>query len=196
MASNFKSAWDSNDGPIPGENFTSNTKNYPWHRTPEIKDLDDAIDLVIKRVVSDKKKSMGLITLIEMGMPIATATDIIVTQGISSGKWTPDFAILLAGPVARIIEMMAKGAGIKDYVRGWEEDDRVPTKTFFDVQSKKNRSVPDAELLEAKRQAIKAAEEVKESSPSGLGGGGLGMPASKPVEDLAQQGVDAEEMLQ
>ena len=32
------------DGPIPGENFTSETKNYPWHRPPEITDYDEALE--------------------------------------------------------------------------------------------------------------------------------------------------------
>ena len=29
------------DAPIAGENFTSDTRNYPWHRPPEITDYDD-----------------------------------------------------------------------------------------------------------------------------------------------------------
>ena len=27
-------------GPIPGENFTSDERNYPWHRPPEYTDTD------------------------------------------------------------------------------------------------------------------------------------------------------------
>ena len=27
-------------GPIPGENFTSDERNYPWHRPPEYTDMD------------------------------------------------------------------------------------------------------------------------------------------------------------
>lgn len=200
MPNDLKAAWEVNDGPIPGENFTSNTKNYPWHRPPEIKDIDEGIDFFIKRVVSDKKKSAGLMTLIEMGFPITTATDIIVTQGIANGKWTPDFAILLAGPVARIIEMMAKGAGIKDYVKGWEEDTDVPTSAFFELQTKGD--VSDKELYSAKKQAIQTANEVK-GTTAPTGGGGLGMPPTKPpepeMEEIpmgAEQPISPEEMLQ
>ena len=125
-----KKNWEKNDGPIPGENFTSNTKNYPWHRPPEVKNMDEAVDLFIDRVVKDKKRGPGLMTLLEMGVPISTVTSIFVKQGIMGGKWTPDYAILVAGPIARIIEMMANSSGI-DYVKGWEDEDNTPTASYF-----------------------------------------------------------------
>ena len=34
------------DAPIPGENYTAETKNYPWHRPPDIVDYDEAIDFI------------------------------------------------------------------------------------------------------------------------------------------------------
>lgn len=179
---NLKAAWETNDGPIPGENFTSNTKNYPWHRPPEIKDLDEGVDFFVKKVVADKKKANGLITLIEMGFPISTTVDIFLTQGISGGKWTPDFALLLAGPIARIIEMMAKGAGIKDYVRGWEDETKIPTATFFKLGMKKS-DMPKSSIVEAKKQAMMAAKEVKDNTDQGLGGLGA-MPLAEAEEEI------------
>lgn len=114
------------DGPIPGSNYTSNTKNYPWHRPPEITNLDDAIEASVERL-TEKEAVFGLLSLIQNGMTVAAATDVFVTSGIGAGKWTPDFAILLAGPVARIIKMLADGYGI-EYRMGIEEDERrLPT---------------------------------------------------------------------
>lgn len=99
-------------GPIPGENYTSDTKNYPWHRPPEITDLDQAIEVSAKQLMSEEG-SAGLVTMLQAGMDVATLTDTFVTSGIGAGKWTPDFAILLAGPVSHIIYLMAKGYGIE-----------------------------------------------------------------------------------
>jgi hypothetical protein len=100
------------DGPIPGENYTSDTKNYPWHRPPEITDFDEAVAYAIKNL-TDPEYGFQYMSLLEAEYSIATATDIFVTQGIGDGKWTPDFALLLAGPVARTLDIMAKSYGIK-----------------------------------------------------------------------------------
>lgn len=114
------------DGPIPGANYTSNPKNYPWHRPPEITNLDDAIEASVERL-TEKEAVFGLLSLISNGMTVAAATDVFVTSGIGAGKWTPDFAILLAGPVARIIKMLCDGYGV-EYRMGIEENEKaLPT---------------------------------------------------------------------
>lgn len=100
------------NGPIPGENYTSDTKNYPWHRPPEITNFDQGIELAAKQLM-DEEKSSGLVTMMQMGTPISMLTDIFVTSGIGSGKWTPDFAILLSGPVSHIMMLMAKAEGFE-----------------------------------------------------------------------------------
>lgn len=99
------------DGPIPGENYTSDTKNYPWHRPPEFDDYDKAVEYSFEALM-DPEVGFNFMAILEAGYSIATATDIFVTQGIGDGKWTPDFAILLAGPVARILQIMAKSYNI------------------------------------------------------------------------------------
>ena len=100
------------EGPIPGENYTSDTKNYPWHRPPEITDFDEAVSYSI-RSLTDPEYGFNYMSILEAGYSIATAADIFVSQGIMGGKWTPDFALLLAGPVARTLDIMAKSYGIE-----------------------------------------------------------------------------------
>lgn len=119
------------DGPIPGENYTSDTRNYPWHRPPEITDMDKAIEASIKQL-STTKGSYGLLNTLQAGVTIVQAADMFVTSGIGQGKWTPDFAILLAGPVAKMMEIMAKDAGIK-YNMGLD-DLKEPTFHFYKKQ--------------------------------------------------------------
>lgn len=113
-----------NDGPIPGENFTSDTRNYKWHRPPDHNNLNEAMEEIIEKLMIPKTEK-GLMVALELDMDIATMTDIIVTQGISEGKWTPDFALLLAGPTARLLELMANKNGVK-YKTGWEDKTVVP----------------------------------------------------------------------
>ena len=165
------------NGPIPGENFTSDTRNYPWHRPPEFDDLNEAVEWSMQKL-TDEHGSMGLLSLIQSGMTIAQAADIFVTSGIGKGKWTPDYAILLAGPVARIIEMMAKGYDIK-YDMG---TDKGPPVTFEYINALQKSKPID------KNKANKAVDAVAESlgspeSPPNPKTKGSGFMAMKPEAD-------------
>ena len=84
------------------------------------------------------------VTVFFKGIDVATITDIFVTKGIGSGKWTPDFAILLAGPISHIICLMAKGYGI-EYDLGVEDNRKPKTANFFkslrEVDKKKAKEV-------------------------------------------------------
>ena len=100
------------DGPIPGENYTSDVKNYPWHRPPEITDYDAAVERMVDDLL-DPEIGYTFMPIFEAGYSVAAAADIYVTQGIMDGKWTPDFALLLAGPTARMLQILAKGEGLE-----------------------------------------------------------------------------------
>ncbi len=162
------------DGPIPGENYTSDTKNYPWHRPPELTKYDDAIKYSIEKL-TDPKAAEGLLTFIEAGMPIATAADIFVTNGIGKGKWTPDFAILIAGPVARMMELMAKAAEI-EYDLGIDDDVPVPTVEFFKAVAEGNI---DKEQVEDASEAIEGSVDDFSEEPMGVATGGLMAPQNE-----------------
>lgn len=112
------------NGPIPGENYTSDTKNYPWHRPPENTDMDSMILASMKQLTT-KEGTYGLLDALEMGITVVQAATIFIISGVGAGKWAVDHAILLAGPVAKIMQIMADGAKIK-YKMGLEDE---PTKT-------------------------------------------------------------------
>lgn len=164
------------DGPIPGENFTSDTKNYPWHRPPEYTDLDQAIEASFKKLTADDA-AFGLLTVIEMGATIADMTQAFVMSGVGAGKWTPDFAILLAGPVSHIMYLMAKGYGI-DCDLGIEEKSKAPTTAFFKAASKLDKEkVSDvADSLDV--------EQFKGKVPPG---GFMGMSESEEPEEYEEE---------
>ena len=104
------------DGPIPGENQTSDERNYPWHRPPDFTNTDEALDHILEKLV-DTREGFMYMNLIELDVSIAACVDMLVTQGISDGRWTPDFAIILAGPIARLFTIMAKSFEL-DYELG------------------------------------------------------------------------------
>jgi hypothetical protein len=98
--------------PIPGENFTSDTKNYPWHRPPQFTDLDPAIEYIGKKLL-EEDAAVAALTMIEAGVTIVSVTQMYMMHGMMEGRWTFDYAILLAGPTAHILYIMAKSYGIE-----------------------------------------------------------------------------------
>jgi hypothetical protein len=147
-------------GPIPGENYTSDTKNYPWHRPPEVTSLDQGIELAGKQLMSEEA-GQGLITMLSVGLDIATLTDLFVTSGIGAGKWTPDFAILLAGPVSHIIQLLAKANGI-DADLGIDLPRQTKTKSYLhtaimDQVNFQNvmKALDDPVTIQAAEEAVK-----------------------------------------
>lgn len=126
------------DGPIPGENYTSNTKNYPWHRPPEYTDLDTAIEASFKKL-TDEDNAVGLLTMLDQGVTVAQVASMFVISGIGGGKWTPDFAMILAGPIAHIIYLLAKGYGINCDL-GIDKKKPIHTSSYFSSIKKINEN--------------------------------------------------------
>ena len=111
------------DAPIPGENFTSDTKNMPWHRPPDLVEYDDAIDYFFRRLEEPEQMEMTF-AMIGIDAHITTIVSTILLQAIRVGKISIDLAILIAGPLARIIEIQAKGVDLK-YDMGTDDADRI-----------------------------------------------------------------------
>lgn len=139
------------NGPIPGENFTSDTKNYPWHRPPDFDDLNDALEHSFKHLSKDRS-AFGLLTMLDNGMTIVQATTAFVISGVGSGKWTPDYAMLMAGPIARFIEMMAESYNVKAELGLDPVNARFMTNAYFRAQQE------DAEDFSVTEEDIEATE--------------------------------------
>ena len=111
------------EAPIPGGNFTSDTKNYSWHRPPDLVDYDVAISYMIDRI--DEPEQIEVVyAMLGIDAHITTVVTTLLLQAISKGKVGIDLAILIAGPLARYIEIAAKDVGLK-YEMGVEDKDRV-----------------------------------------------------------------------
>jgi hypothetical protein len=163
MAIDFKM-----DGPIPGENFTSDTRNYPWHRPPEYTTTDDALDWISK-MLTKKEGSFFVVTMLKFGIPVRNIVSTILMKGISQGKWSIDLALLIAGPISHIVSLIAKKEDI-EYDMGLDNGLRMPTDEFFsEVQKiRKNNSKPVIDI----KQEIKTIKEnaANQIEPTGFMG--------------------------
>lgn len=145
------------DGPIPGENFTSNPDNQPWKRPPDITDTDKGIELAVKQLTS-RKGAYGLLNSLQSGITIVQATDLFVTSGIGQGKWSVDMGLVLAGPIAKVMQIMAEDAEI-EYALGID-DDPIPTISYY----KKQAEITPANAEEIGNSAEEQFEREQENS--------------------------------
>jgi len=111
------------NAPIAGANYAADTRNYPWHRPPEITDYDEGVDYLLTKL-NDPETHDLVFSLLEIDTTVSTVVSTLMLQGISRGKFPIDLAILMAGPVARYIGIIADGEGIK-YDMGVSNDDRI-----------------------------------------------------------------------
>ena len=111
------------DAPVPGANLLADTRNYPWHRPPDIVDYDEAVDYMIERLTQPEQTEL-IYSLLDIEVSVTTVTSALLMQAIAKGKLPIDLAILIAGPVARYIQIIAESEGFK-YDMGTDDSDRV-----------------------------------------------------------------------
>lgn len=183
------------DGPIPGENFTSDTKNYPWHQPPEFANVTDALENMSKKLTSPQV-GLSILSFADAGFPLARITQMIVMEGVAQGKWTVDMGLLLAGPFCKIIEIMCDSYDI-NYNLGIEENQGFNTGTFFkgqvDLMKETNKKTNLYEIVKEELPEIQEAAseqgpapESKEqgaSTEKDLGDQGFAEMTSAPTEE-------------
>lgn len=111
------------DFPIAGANYAADTRNYPWHRPPDIVSYDEGVDYLIRKMNEPEELEL-VYALLKIDTHVATVVSAILMQGISRGKFSIDLAILMAGPLARYIGIIADEQDIK-YDMGLNDENRV-----------------------------------------------------------------------
>ena len=111
------------DAPVPGANLLADTRNYPWHRPPDITDYDEAVSYMISRVSQEEQAEL-VYSLLQIDTTVTTIVSGLLMQSIAKGKIPIDLAILISGPEARYIEVIAQTNGYK-YDMGTDTSDRV-----------------------------------------------------------------------
>ncbi len=170
------------DLPIPGENYTSDTKNYPWHQPPEFTSLGPALDKMSQKM-TDRKTAPLLMSMVETGLPLYKLSQIIVMEGMANGEWTLVPGLLLAGPLTKILEIMCSVYDI-EYTLGIEDEDDEPTGLFaVGVENLKKQGADKGvfRLVQDELPKIQAEAEDQPMDP--------GAEATETEEpDLAQEG--------
>lgn len=111
------------DAPVAGANYAADTRNYPWHRPPDLVNYDEGVDYIIKKL-QDPEQLETVYALLKIDIQVSTVVTSLLMQAISRGKFSIDLAILMAGPIARYIGIIADEQDIK-YDMGVGDEDRI-----------------------------------------------------------------------
>lgn len=111
------------DAPIAGANYAADTRNYPWHRPPDLVNYDEGVDYLIQKMNEPQELEL-VYALLDIDAHVSTIVSSLLMQGISRGKFSIDLAVLMAGPIARYIGILADEQDIK-YNMGVGDEDRV-----------------------------------------------------------------------
>lgn len=171
------------DGPIPGENYTSDVRNYPWHRPPEFTEPDEAIEY-ISNIMLEEKGAVAILSMLELGITVLQITEMIIMKGMGAGKWTMDLGLLIAGPISHIIILMAKAYDV-EYDMGFSDMPVMPGKHFFNELKKLDKA-----------KAKEAADSIKDDVAGikdAASGGFLDGIADEIAEDAQEVELDGPE---
>tara|TARA_R100001369_G_scaffold17430_1_gene32750 strand:+ start:221 stop:805 length:585 start_codon:yes stop_codon:yes gene_type:complete len=111
------------EAPVAGANYAADTRNYPWHRPPDLVNYDEGVDYIIKKL-QDPEQLETVYALLKIDIQVSTVVTSLFMQAISRGKFSIDLAILMAGPIARYIGIIADEQDIK-YDMGVGDEDRI-----------------------------------------------------------------------
>ena len=112
------------DAPIPGENYLSDTRNYPWHRPPEIVEYDEAVDYLINRMTETEHSEL-IYSLIKLKQPLTSIVAGIMMQSIGRGKFANRFSDFGGWTDLSLLEILAEQNGMA-YESGLENKGRIP----------------------------------------------------------------------
>jgi len=107
--------------PIPGQSLTTEPKNAPYERPPEIVDPIEALDVHIENLLKPGAMEDALYFL-EYGVDLVTLVQGILRGAVMEGIHSIDVSLIIAPVIHEYIKGFADADGI-DYKEGWETEE-------------------------------------------------------------------------
>jgi hypothetical protein len=151
------------NGPIPGQSLTTEPKNFPWERPPEIVDPEEAIQMHIVRL-SDPEMLGDVLDILEFEeVDIQTLVVGMMRGAVANGIHSIDVGMMVAPVVHEFIKQAAKAAGI-DAEDGFEDKEAKKEKEQYRINSRARKMLKD---MGAKPKEVVKEIEMEESSEEG-----------------------------
>jgi len=124
---------------VPGYSFTQPKGKWAWDNPPQEVDPDIVVSDMLDSIESGDKKEQ-LVKLMFAGVSIQEIVNTIAHTGFAEGKFNPDVAEMIKGPIAI-------------YLLGVADDYNVPVKFYKNSERKQQQStgLDDSTILEIMR---------------------------------------------
>ena len=174
--------------PIPGENLTSNVQAWPWHKPPQYSNFDDAFEYFLEDVLANQERITSAVIMTRNGFSALALIQNLMLQAVGAGKISPDMALLISGPVYKVLTTMLDALG-EDYMSGYETTQEL--KEYAERWAKKEPKTKKKFKLSAEQEAEmeKITEEATAEVPTG---GLMGAKSDDTVEipmDMSRGGL-------
>ncbi len=116
------------DRPVPGQSLTTEPKNAPYERPPEIVDPIEAIDSHIENLLRYGAME-DILYFLDFGVDLVTIVQGILRSAVMSGIHSIDVSLVIAPVLHEYIKGFADAANIK-YEEGFENKEAKEVITY------------------------------------------------------------------
>jgi len=159
------------DAPIPGQSLTTEPKNAPFERPPEIVNPEEALMVHLERL-NDVDKMEAVVFAVDLGIDVQTLTKGILRSAVMEGIHSIDVSLIIAPAVHSFIASTLDAVGV-DYDDGFEDKEeakrtREASNKFRikDMLMDKDTQEDMSEVKVVEEEEVPVEEE--QSEPKGL----------------------------
>jgi len=98
------------DAPIPGQSLTDTPNGAAWENPPQFSDPADIMEYTMSML---SEKTGDIVMFLKAGASVESIARTILYTGFTTGKWTPDAALLAGRVVMMQIVAIAARAGLE-----------------------------------------------------------------------------------
>ena len=111
------------DAPIPGQSLTTEPKNAPFERPPEIVNPEEALMVHLERL-NDVDKMEAVVFAVDLGIDVQTLTKGILRSAVMEGIHSIDVSLIIAPAEHSFIASTLDAVGV-DYDDGFEDKEEA-----------------------------------------------------------------------
>jgi hypothetical protein len=115
------------EAPIPGMSLTTEPGNSPWEQPPQLVTIQEVADFYISKLTEDQEAIDKTLDAIELGVPLESLADGVITFNMMKGIHTIDVGFLV---VPIIVELFITLADLNDIKYFITSEDRVKGKVL------------------------------------------------------------------
>jgi len=163
--------------PIPGQSLTTEPKNAPYERPPEITDPIEALDAHIDNLLKPGAME-DVLYFLEFGVDLVTMVQGILRSAVMEGIHSIDVSLIIAPVLHEYIKGFADAANL-DYEEGFENEEQKKAlsykrdvarakKLLDELREEEDEEVPTTmeEMTEEPEMELEVEEE--QPAPTGL----------------------------